>query len=87
MSAALTAVLELHRPQERCHDGDGSWSVTRDIWDRDYDGDPETFVVCSHCGAIEMHESTSAGDYHTYVDSLWPCSTVEAIEAARGVTA
>ena len=86
MAAALTAVLELHQPQERCHDGDGSWSVTREEWDNDYDGEPETFLVCAHCGAIEMHESTEVGDEHSYLDALWPCPTVEIIEAALGVT-
>ena len=87
MAAALQAVLERHHVQERCHDGDGTWSVTREDFDDAYDGEPEVFLVCRECGAIEMHESTEDGGDHSYLEALWPCATVVAITAALGATA
>ena len=68
--ATAVAVLRLHSPQERCHDGDGTWSVTREEWEADYDGEPKVFLVCAECGRIEMHEGRGLGGGYDYLDAL-----------------
>lgn len=79
--SALAPILALHSPQERCHDGSGEWSVTREDWDRDYDDEePETFLICSECGPLEMRAEQGDDDqWASYLAALWPCSTARAL--------
>lgn len=87
----LAPIRALHQPEERCHDGEGTWSVTREVWETDFRGhdwldDPEVFLVCAECGGIEMHVSRGEehGDSHDYLDALWPCPTAKALDAIEG---
>lgn len=85
MADALLRILDLHTPEERAHDGSGEWSIPLSEWDDDEA--PETFTVCSHCGAIEMRESQGESEFASYLEALWPCGTVRAVtgeEADRG---
>jgi hypothetical protein len=78
---ALDRVRALHTVEERCHYGSGEWSVTREEWESGgYDGDPEVFLICSHCGRIEMRESQGQSEFASYLDALWPCADIRAIE-------
>jgi hypothetical protein len=77
MADALLRVLDIHTPEERAHDGSGEWSIPLSEWDDDET--PETFTVCSHCGAIEMRESQGESEFASYLEALWPCATVRAV--------
>jgi len=78
LEAQREAVLALHAPEERAHDGSGEWSVPLAEWD-DETRSPETFTICSHCGSIEMRESQGESESAVYLEALWPCSTVWAL--------
>jgi hypothetical protein len=78
---AIDRVHALHTVEERCHDGSGEWSVARADWDREYE--PEVFLICSHCGRIEMRESQGESEFASYLDALWPCATVRALDGEQ----
>jgi hypothetical protein len=76
-AAAVDAVRGVHRPEERCHDGSGEWSVSREEWDdEEHDGEPEVFLVCAECGSLEVSDQAPDAGYR---DSQWPCRTVRAL--------
>lgn len=86
--ASLAAVRGLHRPITRwsAYEGDeGSYSSYQDLVDSFAD-EPDapseeaayTFRICQECGRLER-EAHEFDDVWAYTNSIWPCSTAEAI--------
>lgn len=78
--AAIARVCTLHMPETR-YTTDGTWSDDNRKLAAEYAGVEVSklsqFKVCAHCGAIEMRQ---AGDVGDYLEALWPCATIRALE-------
>lgn len=82
-SAALAAVLDLHRPvtrYQRARDTSGSYERA-DILDLDLD-QVEGFSICEHCAVLEGGAEGTYGSRDTYLTAISPCATAR----AAGVT-
>lgn len=81
--AALTAVLDMHKPVRRYQespDSDCSYDsaeLVAELWEVDVSSVTH-FEVCAHCGPLEM----ATDDGGCYEASLWPCDTYRAVAAA-----
>lgn len=78
--AKIDAALRLHTPERRytTADGEASWDTPEDCSaDNDIPLESvEHFVVCAHCGSIEMGDE---GSEREYASSMWPCDTAKAL--------
>lgn len=80
--AALTTVLDLHRPEKRYQPWeacDHSWDTAQEAADAGCVELAEVshFEVCGQCGDIEMADEND----RDYRESLWPCPTFRAVAA------
>lgn len=92
--AAVEGVLGLHKPIKKWepYEGAGYTFATQeealraggdlDLGVVAIEAGPQYFEVCKECGRIESDQLSEIGEDWGYRESLWPCATIAAIEAA-----
>lgn len=77
--AAVEAIRALHRPETRyVARGYEEYSFETRSDALEYGEEVTTFDVCVHCGRVE----TDDDEDRRYRDSIWPCATAKALDAA-----
>lgn len=77
--AAVEAIRALHRPETRyVARGYEEYSFETRSDALEYGEEVTTFDVCVHCGRVETDDDEDRG----YRDSIWPCATAKALDAA-----
>ncbi len=82
-------VRALHIRQERYHDGGGEWSydTAEEAADEaDIDTEQvESFAICRHCGDIEAAHDQRGEQPVDFLQALWPCPTIRALDADQAL--
>ncbi|MDQ1053192.1 hypothetical protein QE394_001120 [Arthrobacter sp. SORGH_AS 212] len=94
LTAALEAVLALHTPVKKWEPyAEAGYSFNtreealraageEDLGRIAIEEGPQYFEVCKECGRVESDQLSEIGEEWGYRESLWPCPTVAAVEAA-----
>lgn len=77
--SAVDRVRALHRPENRYSDSSRD-TAEEAAENGDIDvADVECWQVCSHCGDLEER---NAGDAWDFLDAIWPCASIRALDGA-----
>lgn len=83
--SAVEGVLAVHKPETRYTPSgydECSFDTAEEAMAYGDDDEVYTFTVCAHCGGIEMGDESR----RDYLESIWPCQTVKAIQNAMAVS-